>query len=70
MKALLTRLLTLILIPVSGCGLDMKLELGTVALQTKLSVDEWAQANVLKALDELITEDEESDSPDPADEKP
>lgn len=58
MRTLLSCLLACVLF-VPACGMDVELQLGTLALKTKLAVDDWAQANVLKALDELIAGDGE-----------
>ena len=57
--------LTLMLVLVPACGMDVKLELGTMGLSTRLTVDDWAQANVLKALDELIAGEESPNDPAP-----
>ena len=55
--------LTFMLMLVPACGMDVKLELGTMGLSTRLTVDDWAQANVLKALDELIAGEETPENP-------
>lgn len=47
-------MLCALLVPVTGCGIDVELGLGTITLKSKAVVDEWAQANVLKALDTLV----------------
>ena len=36
-----------------------------MGITTRLDVDEWAQANVLKALDELLAGDDAPDDPVP-----
>ena len=61
MKTLLTCLLAVLLLVAPACGFDVKLEMGTVALKANVTIEEWAQANVLKALDELISGDEPED---------
>ena len=64
MRNLLCILLVACLAVVPACGMDVSLELGTIGLRANVQVDEWAQANVLKSLDNLVAaaidKDEES----------
>lgn len=55
MKSLLSILLVLCLVAVPACDVGVSLELGTIGVKANLAVDEWAQANVLKSLDELVS---------------
>ncbi len=56
MRRLLYALAIMLVLLTPACNAGIKLELGTMALTTHLEVDEWAQANALKALDKLIEE--------------
>lgn len=58
MRKLLCILTVLAVLLTPACSGKVKLELGTMAIETELKVDEWAQANVLKALDELLAGEE------------
>ncbi len=57
------KLLCILLIYLTpACAVDMSIGLGTFDVHVRASVDEWAQANVLKGLDVLLAkavEDEE-----------
>ncbi len=51
------RIMFLLLLPclcLAGCHWEAKLGLGTVTASSTATVEEWAQANFLKAVDELI----------------
>lgn len=50
-------MLLLVLLAVPAC--EVRLELGTVA--AKVVIEEWAQANVLKSLDDLLANALEKD---------
>ena len=64
MKKLLCIFATLLVLLMPACNAGIKLELGTMAISSHLEVDEWAQANVLKALDELLAKDENAKDSD------
>ena len=65
MRNLLCILAVGLVLLVPACGLDVELQMGTVAWRSKVSVDEWAQANVLKALDKLIEGEAKDGEPAP-----
>jgi len=55
LKILRSILLILCLVSIPACQGGVSLELGTIGLRVNIAIDEWAQANVLKSLDEVVT---------------
>ncbi len=54
MKTLVSISLVAWLALLPGCAVDASIGLGTFDVHVRASVDEWAQANVLKGLDVLL----------------
>lgn len=55
---------------VAGCHVKASLGLGTITLNTDLTVEDWAQANFLKAVDDLIAKVPDPNKKDGDDEEP
>lgn len=47
---------------VAGCGLDVELQLGTMAIKSQLSVDEWARNPLLDNLSSLLQRDKDGEA--------
>lgn len=53
----------------AGCHWEASLGLGTVTASSTATVDEWAQANFLKAVDDLIAKVPDPNKKDTGDEE-